>query len=260
MKKRKTAPRKKLKATASRARRGSIEEDLYDSEPSMKLSRAFLVVLVLHIVAVGGIFLFNSIQVNQGELGRSFFRQASGAENAGLLNGARKAGSRKEPLIYHLKQGETVEQVAAAYGVPVDDLRTASGLRPNEIARPGQELRIPRKSSLKSPPLDIAKLTKAPRKPLQKSTIETPKPTLPVKRPAAASENKAKTMESPKSPVSPASSTEVYVVVKGDNPVAIARKFGVDYQELLTLNRIEDPRLLQIGTRLRIPAKKTTAN
>jgi LysM repeat protein len=46
-----------------------------------------------------------------------------------------------------------------------------------------------------------------------------------------------------------------YKVEKGDNPYNIAKKFGISYQELLTLNGIDDPTKLQIGQSLKIPRK-----
>ncbi len=38
------------------------------SEPNMKLSRALLIVLVLHVVAVAGIIAFNTIKSRQGSM------------------------------------------------------------------------------------------------------------------------------------------------------------------------------------------------
>ncbi len=52
-----------------------------------------------------------------------------------------------------------------------------------------------------------------------------------------------------------ATSGKTYVVVKGDNPVKIARKLGVSYDALLEVNKIDDPRKLQIGQKLLVPAK-----
>lgn len=54
----------------------------------------------------------------------------------------------------------------------------------------------------------------------------------------------------------PADAGKTYVVVKGDNPVTIARKLKVAYDDLIALNHIEDPRKLQIGQKLRIPENK----
>jgi LysM repeat protein len=54
----------------------------------------------------------------------------------------------------------------------------------------------------------------------------------------------------------PVSSGKTYVVKKGDNPVTIAKKLRVSYDDLMELNHIEDPRKLRIGQKLLIP--KTT--
>jgi len=55
-------------------------------------------------------------------------------------------------------------------------------------------------------------------------------------------------------------SGKVYVVAKGDNPVTIAKKFKVSYDDLLALNRIDDPRKLKIGQKLLIPGKTSKKN
>ena len=58
--------RKKLRATAARRALGPAEMDDEEmSEPNMKLSRALLIVLVLHVVAVAGIIAFNTIKTRQ---------------------------------------------------------------------------------------------------------------------------------------------------------------------------------------------------
>ena len=44
------------------------------SEPNMKLSRALLIVLLLHVVAVAGIIAFNAIKSRQGATRRSSAR------------------------------------------------------------------------------------------------------------------------------------------------------------------------------------------
>jgi LysM repeat protein len=59
----KSRGRKVVRASARAMRAG--EDDYYESEPNMKLSHAFMVVLVLHVVAVGGIYAFNQIKVNK---------------------------------------------------------------------------------------------------------------------------------------------------------------------------------------------------
>jgi Membrane proteins related to metalloendopeptidases len=58
----------------------------------------------------------------------------------------------------------------------------------------------------------------------------------------------------------PVSSGKLYTVVKGDNPVTIAKKLKVSYDDLIALNHIEDPRKLKIGQKLSIPKPTKTKN
>ncbi|MEI6339586.1 MAG: LysM domain-containing protein, partial [Verrucomicrobiota bacterium] len=54
----------------------------------------------------------------------------------------------------------------------------------------------------------------------------------------------------------PASSSETYVVAKGDNPYTIAKKLHVSYNDLVAANDITDPTKIQIGQKLKVPPKK----
>ena len=60
----KPTPKKSLRAAAQRAAKYS-EEDYASDEPNVRLSRAFVVVLLLHVVAVGGIFAFSALKDRQ---------------------------------------------------------------------------------------------------------------------------------------------------------------------------------------------------
>ena len=143
-----TAVRRPLRMTASAADYGDI------AEPSMKLSRALLIVLLLHVVAVAGIIAFNAIKTRQASL----------------------------------------------------------------------------PSAPPSTTVGIASADTKPQAPAPNSTT--------AKTPAKISD-----------------SGKVYVVAKGDNPVTIAKKFKVAYDDLLALNHIDDPRKLKIGQKLLIPEK-----
>jgi LysM repeat protein len=159
--------RKKLRATAVRRplRIGATAADYGDvAEPSMKLSRALLIVLLLHVVAVAGIIAFNAIKTRQ--------------------------------------------------------------------------------ASLPSPP--------AP------TTIGIASADTKLQAPALNSPTAQKAIAKAQPKVS--DSGKVYVVAKGDNPVTIAKKFKVSYDDLLALNRIDDPRKLKIGQKLLIPGKTSKKN
>ena len=56
-------PKKKKPQAAPRARRP--READFTEEPNVQLSSAFVVVLVLHVVAVGGIYAFNALKAHQ---------------------------------------------------------------------------------------------------------------------------------------------------------------------------------------------------
>jgi LysM repeat protein len=158
--------RKKLRATAVRRplRIGAATADYGDlAEPSMKLSRALLIVLLLHVVAVAGIIAFNALKTRQSSL----------------------PSSSSSPTTVGVAPVETRPQTFLSNG-PVT----------------------------------------------QKSGAKTQAPKV-------------------------SDSGKTYVVAKGDNPVTIAKKFKVPYDDLVALNHIDDPRKLKIGQKLLIPAKST---
>jgi LysM repeat protein len=181
--------RKKLRASAARRSAGAPEMDYEEmSEPNMKLSRALLIVLVLHVVAVAGIVAFNTIKTRQGSL--------------------------PTPPAARSTKPKTVEKAPA--NPPVVAKATVSTPVRHEITKTSHA-----------------------------STPATVKP-----------EHKAEqAKQSTRSPL--ADSGTVYVVAKGDNPVTIARKLKVSYDDLIALNHIDDPRKIQIGQKLLIPKAKT---
>ena len=149
--------KKKLRATTRRATASGADfDDL--SEPNMKLSRALLIVLLLHVVAVAGIIAFNAIKSRQG-------------------------------------------------GLPVVGSSHVTKTASN--------------------PEDV------------KETPSSP----------ATSSKKAKANDSIPD------GGKVYIVRKRDNPVTIAKKFKVSYDDLLAANHIDDPHKLKVGQKLIIPAK-----
>ena len=46
-----------------------------------------------------------------------------------------------------------------------------------------------------------------------------------------------------------------YTVANGETPTMIAKKFQVSFDDLLKLNKIDDPKKLRVGQKLRIPLK-----
>ena len=176
--------KKKLRASTARRSLAAADEMDYEemSEPNMKLSRALLIVLVLHVVAVAGIIAFNTIKSRQGAF-------------------------PSQPALASLAPAEAPAPLPAVADTGTD--RTVAKREETKAALP---------------------LTKAERE------TDSGKAAAPV----SAATEKGKT----------------YVVVKGDNPVSIARRLKVSESELLSVNHIDDPRKLQIGQKLIVPATK----
>ena len=179
--------RKRLQATAARRGLGSTDMDYEEmAEPNMKLSRALLIVLVLHVVAVAGIIVFNTIKTRQDAV------PASVNQNAAVKAAPTVAPKPQGPTVVtstHPEETKVVKNVPKAVAVKDD--------RKNDHPKPAE--------------------------------------TTPAKSDAS----------------------KTYVVAKGENPAAIARKMKVPYDDLMAANHIDDPHKLQIGQKLIIPTKTT---
>lgn len=219
----KSRGRKVVRASAARAMRGG-EDDYYETEPNMKLSHAFMVVLILHIVAVGGIYAFNQIKVQKkSDMLASISSKITQATGTATPASAapvvkteaapvapapvqRMPGDADEPLPAVASDAPAVKQVAAA------------------------------SASIVPPPV-VAKEPAAP-------VAAKPAP-VKVETKAAA--------PAPAKPAAQTTAAATYKVTKGDNPYTIAKKLNVNYQDLLKVNGIEDPTKLQIGQILKVP-------
>ena len=211
----KPKPRKVVRASA-RAMRG--DEDYYEAEPNMKLSHAFMVVLVLHIVAVGGIWAFN--QLNAVKKGAGIL-PAQVADKLALSSQPKKAAAAAEPA-------------------PVREAGDADEPLPTLASHPDDITPEFRTADISPAPIMTATKSSAP---VVESKAPAPKPA------AAEAKTKPAAREATGGP-------GTYTVAKGDNPYKIAKKLGVSYQDLLDANKIVDPTKLQIGTVLKVPSKK----
>jgi LysM repeat protein len=168
---------KKLSAaTARRAPAASAGMDFEGiPEPNMKLSRALLIVLLLHVVAVSGIIAFNAIKTRE------------------------RAVVPPTAIETENKPAKTAE---TANHANTDKLRDAGAQKESDRQHEPKSSHSPSKNE-------------------QDKTVS--------------------------------SSGKTYIVKKGDNPVGIAKKLKVSYNDLIALNHIDDPRKLQIGQKLLIP-------
>ena len=161
---------KKLRATAARRPMRASVADYDDmAEPNMKLSRALLIVLILHVVAVSGVIAFNAIKTRQ-----------DGAKSTGtILPATHETASPAKPAA----------AIAASPMVGKTDNAPAEIRRARPVAKGGDD------------------------------------------------------------------SHKVYTVQKGENPVTIAKRLKVPYDDLVALNHIDDPHKLKVGQKLLVPNK-----
>jgi LysM repeat protein len=223
-------PKKQLRAAAPRAAGRYSDDEYAVEEPNVKLSRAFVVVLLLHVVAVGGIFAFSALKDHQQANGSPKTDGSRQVPNGSTF--ASKPNSKESSApggIYKVRAGDTLAGIAAQFGLTAHDLEQANGLRLSASLAPDRELIIPEKSAAKSMPSDVQKLLDS-------------------------KENKNASNQNSTSP----GGTELekyYVIQRGDTPASIAKKLKVNSADLLKVNNIDDPRKLQIGQRLQIPSK-----
>lgn len=241
--------RPKLRARAAAAEPDYDLDDYEGSnEPSMRFSHALFVVLILHVIAVAGVFAFNSIKARQtaatGEIASS---PAAAVPRDEVTSG---------PRTHTVAPGDTLTRIAARYGTTVRALEKQNAITTYSTIRVGQVLRIPEgaapepasphtaqataKSLPAAPP--AAKVSSAP-KPAAASATPIPARVIASVPPGAA----------PAAPVNTMPADGTYKVEKGDNPYSIARKFGVSYQKLIEINQIDDPTKVQIGQVLKLP-------
>jgi LysM repeat protein len=244
---RRMVSRKTLRARA--ASREEIDDCESEAEPGMKLSQAFIVVLLLHILAVGGIYAFNQIKsATKADAAEKapltipqepIAKPASLQEEKQIISDASPSISsvnHSNPLTHTVVAGDTLHHIAGMHGVNIASLEKANSLENNSIIKPGQVLVIPETSKETTVITDKAALVK----PVATVVAKAPS-TAPI--PSAAPEKKEQV----------SASARTYAVAKGDNPYSIAKKLKVNPIELMKANKIEDPRKLQIGQKLIVP-------
>jgi LysM repeat protein len=151
---RRLVPRKTMHARAASSRE-EIEEYEGESEPSMKLSQAFIVVLVLHVVAVAGIYGFNQLKEKPA---RPAPVKAETAEATSATAPASQSEKKAEPLAktdstasaksqeaqstYTVVAGDTLRRIATKFNTSIEALEKANNLTSTSILKVGQIISI----------------------------------------------------------------------------------------------------------------------
>jgi len=166
---------KKLRATTARRSLGMPDEMDYEemSEPNMKLSRALLIVLVLHVVAVAGIIAFNTIKSRQGTVplvsATKTTAQKTAAPSVSTAETSKAKEESPKPAVkeerkaipvkpvaetapkaaetskktYVVAKGDTPVSIAKKFKITSDQLLTANNIEDAHKLKIGQKLVIP---------------------------------------------------------------------------------------------------------------------
>ena len=155
---------KRLWARTHKLSAHTTEEEEWQSDmPNIKLSRAFVIVLILHIVAVGGILAFELFkqepEMAQKKPSESYPPASTTQERAVTPGGLLPTGEAAHIGLktYRVRSGESIQDVALLHNVSVADLE-----RINDLNRSGQGLfagaviHIPSRQIRASTPQEIA--------------------------------------------------------------------------------------------------------
>lgn len=265
---RRTSAAESLRAKANA---GTYDKEDYETEeePNMKFSHALMVVLALHVIAVGGVFAFNSIKAGQAAAAKTAAKEEADRSPAPAI--AQPKPSPTESVIagwegrtHTVQAGDTLSRLASLYKTSVEAIEKENGITTYSMIRVGQVLKIPTtKAEVAKPATDPA--TAAAKQAFLAAKTDLPKPSPAAKaessKPLAAAAPSAKPVTqqaAPKKEETPPQTADgdTYVVAKGDNPYSIARKLHVNYNELIAINEIKDPTRVQIGQKLKIPPRK----
>lgn len=246
---RRLVSRKRLHARAASSRE-EVEDYESESEPSMKLSQAFIVVLVLHVVAVGGIYGFNKLNETKpkpvAEKKEAAPEVVAKAPEP-VADAKPQAPAANAGQTYTVVAGDTLKRIASKFNTSIEALEKANNLTSTSIIRTGQILVVGKAASANAASAP-GKAEPVPHSQATPSVVAKPAPVQPVVAKTAPAEPVA----SAKEPAAD-SAGQSYVVAKGDNPYSIAKKFKVTQDALMKANNIDDPRKLKIGQKLAIP-------
>jgi LysM repeat protein len=253
--------RKKHRAATAAAPMPEMEGDV----PNLGIARALVVILIIHVVAIAGIFAHSHFF--EGDAAK-----AAAAEPELLEPVKQQPKADKRPQIavgedFHVvRTGDTYEKIAMAKGVEVADLQAANNHASLEA---DLILRIPARTFVASEPEELTRLRQG------SVVLESPveiADTLPadelrsapmVETEAAAQlvrPNVTRDVEAGRpveqagaaAATSPSAGTK-YTVKNGDTFWKIAKNNGTTPEAVMKANRITDPRKLRPGMQLVIP-------
>jgi LysM repeat protein len=261
--------RKQRASTASAEDLGEV--------PGVGVARALIVILLLHVVAIGGIYLHSKwSKENVLKASPSAATKPSESEKPKLVPGGKHD---------FVERGDNYLIIADKHRVDVEALKSANnsaalspGLRINipprrvEAITPSELVigdQIPAVAILPVRPVEHPLIQSGPNEtregsrpgPLVAVESTLPSPLAPESKPVLIKprirhiETSIPKVPPRAIPVDEPLSGKTHVVVKGDSIWGLAKKFGVSQKSLMSTNGISDPTRLRLGVTLKIPVR-----
>ena len=270
----KTGRKRRLHAATATA---DAHIDLESDVPNVGIGRALLIILVLHILAIGAIYVHSTFFGNDSESTAGSDKTSAAAVAAtsepevtapeplvAAVTPAAPAPLVEDPASerYIVVTGDTYQRIAQVRHVDEQSLRALNSNRP---LRAGVVLDLP--AELSSRPVLVSN-TPMPR-PAQPAVAVVDADSTPAAAPFRAVESGSEpdVSNAPKAIVvkpnvsRPATSADAvdsgerYTIKSGDTLWRISNRYKVSRDKILQLNGIKDPNKLYAGREIKIPSK-----
>lgn len=261
---------KKHRAATSAAPVPEVDGDV----PNLGIARALVVILVIHVVAIAGIFAHSHWFEEPQQEAVALAAKAEIQPSKALPDAATPLPQMTEDDGIHIvRAGDTYATIAAANGVKEEDLRKAND---NIELRASRILRLPQRMIVAVEPEELRRLgdgsTVHETEVVSTDPLRTAPPMIEtaaasqavlvkpaLTRPTAGSEA---ANSSPRSTVdaaaadatpAPARNAAKYTVKQGDTFWKIANAHKTTPAAIMKANRISDPKKLKVGMQLSVP-------
>lgn len=241
--------RNRKQRVAAAAAPADAEMELDDG--GSKISRALTIIFLIHIVAIGLIFVHQKFLDGRPE------------EAAKPLVSPSVPGAEEElprmgngEKVHVVKPGDNYSRIAAAENVDEAELRLAN--KHVEI-RPGLILSIPPKRIVAQEPPEVTAIREQTPSDADRGLVEAvdvshaPKARLVRPNVAPQAAATAPAAEAAPAPAAISASTKSYTVQPGDSVWRIANRFKINQETLMRANGISDARKMKTGMKLIIP-------
>lgn len=244
-----------------------------DDDGASRLSGAFVVVLLLHIIALVGVFAFARIKDSRSPNKTSVAEKPAGAEVEEGVKAATKTAavgaatapkgsSPKTSSGANSQPSAVVKESVPAAAVVHSETKTPSLEAAKPAVAKGDRVHVVKQGDNLTKiggqyGVSVADLVKANGFKNENEMLHIGQE-LKLSGDGAAATAKVtpKATPEPKKPVvTEEKAPGTYIVRKNDNLSKIANSLGVKYEELVKLNNIKDPKKLQEGQKLKVPRK-----